>query len=589
MPMKNVFILFSFFLAVAAYGQDEMSTLYQFEVPHKFEHIAYGETDLSTSYVASSKEITVFQNKDGKVLWNKKFNEITDQIKKVDDLFAVGEAGLIFIFDRKVGKDKMVCIEEVTGKLLWVSDKFQDVDSQDNLVFLKDSEEILITTKNDASLIRMRTGELVWRTDKFKGITADYVLGGDGSIVLINMREAGAVGKFLFGDFATLAKKAASGFKNQLVRVNLNTGEVIWEQAYRGIVEQKLLTRERLVDMKIKDGKLLLFMKGLHTFDYTTGQPLWSVAYDETPNEIMNYVKGQVKFGSLGMAKVQQLGAYGLVADPVIINGFAYILDVKDKRHQFVKKYDMQTGKMVWQSPEISDARAIPGLYVTGDKVVIQVGGTVEVQAIITQSRVGAGLSGNSQGSVEKAVSGVAEVKPMNVQCFDATTGKQLWESDKMKKGMTNLYLDNNNVIVCSGKALYSMDLASGKENYEVPLKPDNISDASLILPYNEDVIVVGEKGVSAHNSTTGSLRASSRYKFSTPIRVGGQVVFGTHMALVTSGSDYAVYDLTSMKYKNYDARSGASAFFSDDGKSIMIFEEGGLVRKSKITKLGTE
>ncbi|MBS1558240.1 MAG: PQQ-binding-like beta-propeller repeat protein [Bacteroidetes bacterium] len=587
--MKKPMSLVLFLLSLAAWGQEEMKTVYQFEVDHKFNFVAHGSTDLSTSYVASSKEITVFQNQDGKVVWSKKFNEITDQIKKVDDVFAVGQAGLVFILDRKVGKDKMVCIEEATGKLLWVSDKFQDVDGQENMVFLKDAETILITTKKDASLIRMRTGELIWRTDKFKGITADYALGGDGSIVMINMREASVAAKVMFGNLANLAAKAAAGFKNQIVRINLENGEIMWDQTYRGIVEEKLLTRERLVDLKIKDGKVLLFMRGMHVFDYATGKPQWSASYDETPDAIMSYIEKQAKFGTLGMAKIQKFGAYGVVADPVIVGGFAYVIDMVDKKHQFIKKFDMQSGKMVWQSPEIKDARAIPGLYVSNDKVILQVGGNVEVQAILTQSRVGAGLSGTSNSPNTTTSRGIAEVKPMNVQCFDANTGKQLWESDKMKKGITNLFVEDNNVIVCSGKALYSIGTTSGNENYEVALKEDNISEASMIFPYDKEVIIIGEKGVSAHTIASGKLRASSRYKFSTPVSIGGQLVFGNHLALETPGQDYAVYDLPTMTYKKYDARKGSSAFFSEDGKMLTIYEEGGLIRKSKITKLETE
>lgn len=586
--MKKTTLLLLLLLAYAAHAQEEMKTLYQFEVNHAFNHIGYGTDDLTASYVASTKEVTVFDNKDGKIVWTKKFKDITDQINKIDDMFPMGSAGLIFVIDRKVGKDKMVCIEKATGKLMWVSDKFQDVDSQDNLVFFRDSEEILITTKKNATLIKMRTGEVVWNTEKYKGVTADYALGGDGSVILVNMKEASQVAKMLVGDIASFASRAASGFKNQIVRINLSNGEIIWDQTYRGLVEEKLLTKEKLVSIKIKEGKVMLFMKGLHVFDYATGKPMWNAAYDETPNAIMDYIKKQAKFGSLGMAKIADFGAYGIVADPVIVDGNAYVIDMVDKRHQFVKKFDMQTGKLLWQSPEIKDARAIPGMYVEGDKVILQVGGLVEVQAVITETRVGSAMSGG--GSSSSTAIDTAEVKPMNVQCFDANTGKQLWESDKMKKGITNLFVENGNVIVCSGKALYSMNTATGNENYEVPLKEDNISEASLILPFNKDeVIIIGEKGVSAHNIASGKLRASSRYKYSSPVRIGGEVVFGNHMALVTSGQDYAVYDLPSMTYKRYDARKGAKAFFSDDGKWLMVYEGGGLMRNSKVTKLSTE
>jgi outer membrane protein assembly factor BamB len=157
-----------------------------------------------------------------------------------------------------------------------------------------------------------------------------------------------------------------------------------------------------------------------------------------------------------------------VVAKPVVLDGYIYVLDMENKRNQFLKKIEIKTGKVIWRSAEIKDARAIPGIYVIGDRVVLQVGGQVELQYIAKVR--------NSDGSTtfEKTIE-FENVKPMNVQCFNAISGEQLWESEKMKKGLTNLFPSGENVIVCSGKALYSLDINTGKENYERELKEDNI------------------------------------------------------------------------------------------------------------------
>jgi hypothetical protein len=57
-------------------------------------------------------------------------------------------------------------------------------------------------------------------------------------------------------------------------------------------------------------------------------------------------------------------------------------------------------------------------------------------------------------------------------------------------------------------------------------------------------------------------------------------------MALATTSSDYAVYDLIKMQYKVFDARKGASAYLANDGSSLYVFESGGMMSKSKFTKL---
>jgi len=181
-------------------------------------------------------------------------------------------------------------------------------------------------------------------------------------------------------------------------------------------------------------------------------------------------------------------------------------------------------------------------------------------------------------------------VKPLNIQCFNAITGEQLWESEKMKKGLTNLFLSNNNVIVCSGKALYSMDINTGKENYEMALKDDNIGEADLIIDYKDNVVILGEKGVSSHKKSDGTLTAGSKFRRSTPITYNGRYIYGeSTMALATAKSDYAVYDVNTCKYKAFDARKDATAYLSDDGLSLYVFESGGMLRKSKFTKLSAQ
>ncbi len=282
-------------------------------------------------------------------------------------------------------------------------------------------------------------------------------------------------------------------------------------------------------------------------------------------------------------AGASKFGAYGVVAQPVVVGEYIYVLDLVNKRNQFLKKYALKTGKLIWQSAEIKDARAIPGIYVAGDKVILQVGGQVELQYVEKSRNTDGTFTWTNTIELEN-------VKPMNVQCFNAITGEQLWESEKMKKGLTNLFLSGNNAIICSGKALYSMDIATGKENYEMALNEDNIGLADLILDYNDQVVIIGEKGVSSRKKSDGSLTNSSKFKRSVPISHNGQYIYGDKtLALYTKGSDYAVYDLKTIEYKRFDARKGAMAYLSDDGLGLYVFESGGMLRKSKFTKMGAK
>ena len=558
--MKRLVIVM---LTVFAFGgvraQDEMKVIYEREVDHSFDNTANGSED-GYSYAASAKEISVATNKTGELLWNKKFKEISDQLGKVDDIISMWEAKVIFVFDRKMGKDKMACIDATTGKLLWISSKYQNVDDGDNVVYIPSLECFAVTTKDHLTMIKVRTGEELWETDKFKGVVGDFLSLKDGSILMINMK-------------ATALGSLFSGMKNQIVRINAKNGDIIWDQTYRGVVEKKVITKEKLVKLKVEDDKVFLYMNGIQVFDYADGQPLWAAVYDQTPSDVVKSKKpaGATKFG-----------AYGVVAQPLVVGEHIYVLDLVNKKNQYLKKYALKTGKLIWQSAEIQNARAIPGLYVIGDKVVLQVGGQVELQHE-TKVRSGDGYSLTSTIEMEN-------VKPLNVQCFNAITGEQIWESEKLKKGLTNLFLSGDNVIVCSGKALYSMDINTGKEKYEMPLKEDNIGLADLIIDYKDEVIILGEKGISSRKKSDGSYTASSKFKKSSPISYNNQYIYGGRtMALYTPGGDYAVYDLKTMKYKVYDARKDAAAYLSDDGLALYVFESGGMMKKSKFTKLSAD
>ncbi len=544
----------------SGYAQDDMSEIYKKEIDHPFNFTAVGSDD-GYSYVSSGKEVTVFNNLTGEIFWNKKYKEISEQLGKVDDVIPMWEANVIFVFDRKIGKDKIACIDALKGDLLWVSDKYQNVDDKENVIYMAELNAFAITSKNSLTLIKVRTGEEIWETQKFKGIVGDYKVMKDGSIVMINMKS-------------TLIGSLFAGLKNQIVRINSKNGDIIWEQTYRGIVEKKILTREKIVSLDVKEEKVFLLMNGIQVFDYATGKPEWSAVYDESPSDV---VKNKKPIGA------SKFGAYGVVAQPVVVGDYIYVLDLVNRRNQYLKKYAIKTGKMVWQSAEIKDARAIPGIYIAGDRVILQVGGQVELQYEKKER--------NPDGSYSLVRTVELEnVKPYNVQCFNAVTGEQLWESDKMKRGLTNIFLDGgSNVIVCSGKALYSMDINTGKENYEKPLKEDNIGDADLIIDYHDQVVIIGEKGVSSRKKADGSFTASSKFKRSTPVSHNNQIVYGDRtLVLATTGSDYAVYDLTNMKYKRFDARKGADAFLTDDGKGLYVFESGSMLRKSKLTKLNT-
>ena len=134
------------------------------------------------------------------------------------------------------------------------------------------------------------------------------------------------------------------------------------------------------------------------------------------------------------------------------------------------------------------------------------------------------------------------------------------------------------NTIVCSGKELYSIDIQTGKEKYEVPVSKGGVGLATQIQPFKENVIVVvGEKGVSTFNANSGELLNSGKYRTSfLEDRVDNILVMKTDKA------DIGTFDLNTCKYKDFKARTGALTTLSRDGNFVYVYE------KKVITKLST-
>jgi outer membrane protein assembly factor BamB len=526
-------------------AQEDMSMVWETKLGHQ---ILFAGTSLEGehSYAASEKEMTVFDNNNGKTIWSKSFGEIAPKLRKIDELIPFWASSTIFLFDRKMGKDQIACISLETGKSLWTTDKYQDLD-ENSITYIEEEDCFAITLKKELVYIRAQTGEELWSTEKFKGVVGQYhYSGSDHTLTMVN---------FVPGTLAALF----TGFKNQIAKIDLKTGEILWENTYVGRAERKVISKQFVFNLSVKEDKVFLRLNGMQVYDYKTGAKLWSAAYDFTPERVVGKPLG-----------VKVFGVYGAVADPIIDGQDIYVLDMVSRSKQYVKKYDLNTGKLLWTSPEIKDAKAIPGMNVIDGKILLQIGGIVEKQ--FTRTR----RSGDQ--IITENIIEFENVNPCGIQAFNATDGSLIWESERFRKGITNMISFGGNTIVCSGKELYSLDIATGKEKYEVPVSKGGVGLATQIRPFKDNVIVVvGEKGVSTFNASSGDLMNSGKYRNSSLEDCVDNI-----MVMKTDKADIGTFDLNTCKYKDFKARTGAITTLSRDGNFVYVYE------KKVVTKLRT-
>ena len=544
--MKKLMIFAVLLLSMVwAKAQEDMTTVWETKLGHQILH-AGTSLEGEHSYAASDKEMSLFDNKTGKVIWEKSFSEMAPKLRKIDELIPFWASSTIFLFDRKLGKDQIACINLETGKSLWTTDKYQDLD-ESMITYISEEDCFAITLKKELVYIKAQTGEELWSTEKFKGVVGKYIYsGGDHTLTMVNFMP-------------TLLGSLFSGFKNQIAKIDLKTGEILWENTYIGLAEKKVISRQPIFDLNVSNGKVFLRLNGMQVYDDKTGAKIWSAAYDFTPERVVGKPMGAKAFG-----------VYGAVADPIIDGQDIYILDMQSRSKQYVKKYDLNTGKLIWTSPEIKDAKAIPGMKLVNGKILLQIGGVVEKQYFKMER------SGDQVVRVD--VIEFDNVNPCGIQALNASDGKLVWESERFRKGITNMISFGGNTIVCSGKALYSLDLETGKEKYEVPVAKGGVGLATQIQPFKEDVIVVvGEKGVSTFNANSGELLNSGKYRTSSlEDRVDNILIMKTDKA------DIGTFDLNTCKYKDFKARTGALTTLSRDGNFVYVYE------KKVVTKLST-
>lgn len=519
-------------------SQEEMSQDWATELDHK---IIFSGTGLEgeVSYVANDKEMTVFNNADGKIIWTKPFKELAPKLRKIDELIPFWKSDCIFLFEKKGGKDQIAVIDLHTGQLLWNTEKYQDL-SEDNIVYIEEEDGFAISLKKSLIFIKAKTGEEIWETEKFKGVVGKYIY-GNGYITTLNFVPGGLAALF-------------TGFKNQIAKINLKNGDIVWESTYIGRAERKVISKEFIYDLRLEGDKLFLFLNGIQVYDHNTGAHLWSAAYEETPKVV----------GAPANAKA--FGVYHAVADPVISGNDIYVIEMTKKSNQKIKKYDLNTGKLLWTSPEIKKAKALPNMYVVDDKVIVQVGGVVEAQAYIYKRETG------TDGSVtitEEWRIWYPNIKPNGLQAFNTSDGSLAWTSERFKKGITNIFTDEQLIYVCSGKALYALDYKSGDEKYEVNIMGDGVGNAIQILNHQDVIAMVGEKGIATHKKSDGSLVNSGKYKKSELKKRVDNIVL-----METPNADIAAFDLNTCKFLEFNAKKDARSFLSEDGGFVYVYQK---------------
>jgi hypothetical protein len=481
--------------SVAGKKSGSFATSWESEFDNKATRLALASADGAYIIGTDDNSASVLDGT-GKIIWSGDYKKITtNKTNNCEYQYVVWKekGGYLFLFDaRSMGTDRVAVIDIATGKELWNSELYQnliqkgtkaeegsDQGELETVKYIDELDAFLISQKASVILVKANTGEKIWETNRFKGGVGKYVYDAKrNEIVMVNFKPT-ALGALF------------AGFKNQLVKINAVNGDVLWDATFTGTIEKELVTRRAILDLWIRGNKIFMYLDGLQVYNTDNGQKLWEATYE-------NDMGG----GSGMFSNSRNKKYYRTLADPLFTDDAVYIvmLGTRD-RTKYVEKHDLESGKLLWASEKITGAFCMPNIYKTGDKIMLQVGGKVQVQEYRSES---AGYGGGRV--MVPYVYWDYKAQKNSVLALDDKNGTTAWRSEKFDKRITDLIIDNiKTVFVGDGDEFYGYDIASGKQLFDVKHNDAGVGKASDVVDFGEKVVVLSEKGLAAYNKKDGT------------------------------------------------------------------------------------
>ncbi|WP_379087046.1 PQQ-binding-like beta-propeller repeat protein [Pedobacter sp. UC225_65] len=252
-------------------------------------------------------------------------------------------------------------------------------------------------------------------------------------------------------------------------------------------------------------------------------------------------------------------------------------------RTKYVEKHDLETGKLIWASEKIAGAFSMPHIYRTNNRVMVQVGGKVEVQEIETRR--------TTSGTETEYKIYTDYINQKNgILSLDDKTGQTVWRSERFDKRITDMIInEDKTVFVGDGDEFYAYDIESGKQLFDVKHNDARVGKATDVIDFGETVVVLSEKGLASYQKADGK-RVYATDKLPDVdffYEIGGNyflrnqknsknVIYGVDM------SNGAIKGKVESKGKGGSERYGDGIDITDDGEFIFAFK-GKKVEKIKV------
>ncbi|HEX5790975.1 MAG TPA: hypothetical protein VFY13_07460 [Luteolibacter sp.] len=533
-----------------------------------------GQSDDGNScYGSNAQEFTLLSAASGGVLWHKRFQDIDPGFAKVDNQLVLWDANLLILIVRELGNDLIGAVDLNTGNLIWSTRAYRHV-RPGSIIHVQATGALAFISQDGVVLVSPESGGEISRTSGFSGSPAFHACMPDGNLLLL-MDESSASAPW------------SQGVGTRLVKINLHDASVHWVAMCAGAIEYKLTTGEPLADLRVEAGKVLLYTQSIQTFDYDTGVSSWSASWRPDFDNHFNVLGAPPDWvGSRSNSfypyypvdvprRQKQYGWYGAVAKPLISGNDVYVIDTPTKSTQYLKKYDLTTGALLWTSPAFTRVTAVPKIHLVGDAIILQMGGLVQCQYRGYLNRSYSTYNNYNYTDAEWIVRDVT-IQPCSLMAFRSMDGGFAWQSARIAGGITDIIPNGNRIIVAGKSILYALDLATGMNAYAVRLNGDRIGNVVDLAEGHGEALVIGEKGVAHHRLQDGALVDRGVW--------GVARLVGSAPSLLLfrlSNAHIVAYDDATGLYRIYQPLVGCLAQLSADGGWMYAFEKDTITRLS--------
>lgn len=239
--------------------------------------------------------------------------------------------------------------------------------------------------------------------------------------------------------------------------------------------------------ISVQGNKDVVFVQyeGLSVLDMKTGKLLWETSFD---------------YSSFDFGAIKSEMIIGRAPMPVCDASAAYVADLS-KEVRAIRKFDLKTGKLIWESEKLPKDAIIAEMVVVDGTLLVRNGGRVLVQKLVTNANTGA----------QTCISEMKDEGDFSLDAYDIQTGKPLWVAEDLKalgdkfKSITNMLTDGQLVYVASDRNLFALEPKTGASKWKTDVDAMKIGKPTKLHFLESDIMVETEEGIARTKQSDGS------------------------------------------------------------------------------------